>query len=52
MLAYLDRVEGAPTLFVLAPVEIDGVEEPVWTYHYQREARGRPLIESGKWDNR
>jgi gamma-glutamylcyclotransferase (GGCT)/AIG2-like uncharacterized protein YtfP len=47
----LDRIEGAPDWFDLAPVELDGVEGPAWAYFYQGDARGRPRIGSGLWHN-
>lgn len=50
-LAELDRVEGAPDWFDLAPVELDGVDAPVWAYYYQGDAGGRERIESGTWDD-
>jgi len=51
LLPWLDREEGAPDLFALAPVEVEGVEGPAWAYYYQGDVTGRPLVESGVWDN-
>lgn len=52
LLSWLDRVEGAPDWFALAPIELDGIEGQTWAYYYQGDASGRPLVESGVWDNR
>jgi gamma-glutamylaminecyclotransferase len=52
LLCWLDRAEGAPDLFELGIVEVENVQGPVWTYYYQRDAGGMPLVESGVWDNR
>jgi gamma-glutamylcyclotransferase (GGCT)/AIG2-like uncharacterized protein YtfP len=52
LLPWLDKVEGAPDWFALAPVELEGVEGPAWAYYYQGDVAGRVLIESGTWDNR
>jgi gamma-glutamylcyclotransferase (GGCT)/AIG2-like uncharacterized protein YtfP len=46
----LDEVEGAPELYCLAPIEIEGTLGPVWAYFYQGDARS-PRIETGSWDN-
>jgi gamma-glutamylcyclotransferase (GGCT)/AIG2-like uncharacterized protein YtfP len=49
LLDWLDREEGAPDLFELAPVELEGISGPVWTYYYQGDPGARPCIESGVW---
>jgi gamma-glutamylcyclotransferase (GGCT)/AIG2-like uncharacterized protein YtfP len=52
LLARLDDIEGAPDLFRLGPVEVEGVAGPVHAYFYQRAAAGRPRCATGRWDNR
>ena len=52
LLAWLDEEEGAPEQYVLAPVELEGVAGPAWSYHYLQEVRGRPLVGAGVWVNR
>jgi gamma-glutamylcyclotransferase (GGCT)/AIG2-like uncharacterized protein YtfP len=52
LLSYLEAVEGAPTLFSLGMIEIEGVSEPVFAYYYRRGVMGRPRVRSGKWENR
>jgi gamma-glutamylcyclotransferase (GGCT)/AIG2-like uncharacterized protein YtfP len=49
--ARLDAVEGAPFLFDLGPVEVEGEAAPVYAYCYQHRADGRPRLASGRWDN-
>jgi gamma-glutamylcyclotransferase (GGCT)/AIG2-like uncharacterized protein YtfP len=49
LLRRLDRVEGAPGLFDLGPVELDDEVGPAWAYFYQRDPAG-PRIESGVWE--
>jgi gamma-glutamylaminecyclotransferase len=48
---WLDDVEGAPDLYHLGPVEIDGVAEEVQTYFYQGSALGWPRCPAGRWNN-
>jgi gamma-glutamylcyclotransferase (GGCT)/AIG2-like uncharacterized protein YtfP len=50
LLGWLDRVEGAPYLFALAEVELEGVAGPTWAYFYQRDPSKLPRIESGTWE--
>jgi gamma-glutamylcyclotransferase (GGCT)/AIG2-like uncharacterized protein YtfP len=52
LLGWLDETEGAPELFDLGPVDLAGVAGPAWTYFYQLDPTGRPLVESGNWENR
>jgi gamma-glutamylcyclotransferase (GGCT)/AIG2-like uncharacterized protein YtfP len=49
LLDWLDRVEGAPQLFALEPVELEGVAGPVWTYFLQLDPADWPVIEAGAW---
>lgn len=46
----LDRIEGAPSLYRLEPVLIEGHAEDVFAYFYQRDTRGCPLCEGGRWE--
>jgi gamma-glutamylcyclotransferase (GGCT)/AIG2-like uncharacterized protein YtfP len=48
----LDRVEGAPDLFRLGPVEVEGYAGPMYAYFYQPDRRGIPLFPGARWDNR
>jgi gamma-glutamylcyclotransferase (GGCT)/AIG2-like uncharacterized protein YtfP len=47
----LDSMEGAPSLFKLEEVEIDGIAGPVLAYVYQRSTKGRPRCTAGTWQN-
>jgi gamma-glutamylcyclotransferase (GGCT)/AIG2-like uncharacterized protein YtfP len=47
----LDAVEGAPALFRLGPVVIEGEVAPAYAYFYQPRAGGRPRLAAGRWDN-
>jgi gamma-glutamylcyclotransferase (GGCT)/AIG2-like uncharacterized protein YtfP len=47
----LDEVEGAPTLFRLEPVAIEGAAGPVFAYLYQPAAAGVPRYPGQRWDN-
>jgi gamma-glutamylcyclotransferase (GGCT)/AIG2-like uncharacterized protein YtfP len=49
--ASLDAVEGAPSLYRLLPVDLDGQAGPVYSYIYQRETSRMPRIASGRWEN-
>ena len=45
----LDAEEGAPTLFRLEAVVIDGRDEPVSAYLYQRSVEGAVLCPGDRW---
>lgn len=47
----LDAVEGAPSLFRLAEVEVEGQDRPARSYLFAGDVTGRPKVESGRWDN-
>jgi gamma-glutamylaminecyclotransferase len=47
----LDRIEGAPALFRLERVEIEGSDGAVFAYFYQPDGAGRPVYEAARWDN-
>jgi gamma-glutamylcyclotransferase (GGCT)/AIG2-like uncharacterized protein YtfP len=51
LLPRLDQVEGAPTEFRLGPIAIEGVDEPVFAYFYQRSTQGRSMCDNDCWDN-
>jgi gamma-glutamylcyclotransferase (GGCT)/AIG2-like uncharacterized protein YtfP len=48
----LDQVEGAPDLYLLEQVHIEGVISPVFSYLYRGKVGAASLIENGRWDNR
>jgi gamma-glutamylaminecyclotransferase len=48
---WLDTVEGAPSWFKRAPIDVEGYSDIVWAYFYQGDPAGRPRIASGKWNN-
>lgn len=47
----LDRVEGAPDWFNLAPIELQGEDGPALAYFFQQSPGTRPRLCSGRWDN-
>lgn len=47
----LDVMEGAPTLFRLEEIYLEGHPEPVLAYLYQRSTRGLPRCADGVWRN-
>jgi gamma-glutamylaminecyclotransferase len=51
LLPRLDAIEGAPDLFRLAPVQIEGRVGPILTYLYQQDTRGRNPCRGRRWDN-
>jgi gamma-glutamylcyclotransferase (GGCT)/AIG2-like uncharacterized protein YtfP len=50
LLGLLDAVEGAPQLFRLGPIELEGNSSPAWAYFHQLPTAGRDRIEGGQWD--
>jgi gamma-glutamylcyclotransferase (GGCT)/AIG2-like uncharacterized protein YtfP len=52
LLDLLDRIEGAPRLFRLGPVELEGQDGPAFAYFYQRDINGHPLCPEGRWTDR
>jgi gamma-glutamylcyclotransferase (GGCT)/AIG2-like uncharacterized protein YtfP len=51
LVARLDRIEGAPRLFRLEPVLIEGHAGPVLAYFYQPNPGGIPLYSGDRWQN-
>jgi gamma-glutamylcyclotransferase (GGCT)/AIG2-like uncharacterized protein YtfP len=47
----LDAVEGAPALFAMEDIELEGHDRLARSYFYQQDATGRPRIASGRWQN-
>jgi gamma-glutamylcyclotransferase (GGCT)/AIG2-like uncharacterized protein YtfP len=47
----LDRLEGAPSLYRLEPVRLEGRQDNVLAYFYQQDATGLPLCEENCWKN-
>jgi gamma-glutamylaminecyclotransferase len=52
LLPRLDATEGAPELFRLGSVALEGVEGLVYAYFYQRGFAGVPLVAGERWENR
>jgi gamma-glutamylcyclotransferase (GGCT)/AIG2-like uncharacterized protein YtfP len=51
LLARLDAEEGAPELFRLGPVEVQGWAGPAYAYFYQPPAEGLPRCPAGRWED-
>jgi gamma-glutamylcyclotransferase (GGCT)/AIG2-like uncharacterized protein YtfP len=51
LLRMLDQVEGAPTVFRLEPILIEGMDESVFAYFFQRSTQGRALCDNNCWVN-
>ena len=47
----LDRIEGAPSLYRLEPVLIDGHPGEVFSYFYQQGTEGFSLCPQDRWTN-
>ena len=50
LLPWLDDVEGAPELYRLEPVELEG-QGPAHAYFYQGRAANRVRCPFGRWEN-
>lgn len=50
LLPQLDEIEGAPTLFRLEAVLLEGQDQPVFAYFYQQLSTG-VLYTAERWDN-
>jgi gamma-glutamylcyclotransferase (GGCT)/AIG2-like uncharacterized protein YtfP len=51
LLCWLDAVEGAPGLFALGPVELEGNRGPATAYFYRMPTEDRTPVAGGEWDN-
>jgi gamma-glutamylaminecyclotransferase len=51
LIGRLDRIEGAPSLFRLEPILIDGHAGEVVAYFYQGNVEGFPPCADGRWKN-
>jgi molybdenum cofactor cytidylyltransferase len=51
LIPQLDGMEGAPELYRLEPVQIEGESGPVFSYLYKRPTEGRALREDDRWHN-
>lgn len=53
-LGVLDRIEGAPTLYRMETVDIEGEEAAVYSYFFKLRAKNQnaPVLESNRWDNK
>jgi gamma-glutamylaminecyclotransferase len=47
----LDGMEGAPSLYRLEPIVIDGHSGEVFAYFYQQQTAGLPLCAEDRWRN-
>ena len=51
LISRLDRIEGAPRLFRLESVQIEGYPGEVFAYFYQQSTQGLLLCSEGRWRN-
>jgi gamma-glutamylcyclotransferase (GGCT)/AIG2-like uncharacterized protein YtfP len=51
LIPQLDRMEGAPALYQLAPVALEDCDKPVYAYFYQQSTASHPLCADGRWKN-
>jgi gamma-glutamylcyclotransferase (GGCT)/AIG2-like uncharacterized protein YtfP len=51
LVARLDRIEGAPNLYRLEPVLIEGHAGRVLAYFYRQDTHGVPLCAGDRWQN-
>lgn len=49
---WLDAIEGAPEWFQLDLIEVVGQTGVVWAYFFQGDIEGKPVVASGRWENR
>jgi gamma-glutamylcyclotransferase (GGCT)/AIG2-like uncharacterized protein YtfP len=47
----LDEIEGAPALFRLEPIALEGVQGPAFAYFYQPAPAGIPRYPGERWQN-
>ena len=52
LIARLDRIEGAPSLFRLEPVRIENYPGDVYAYFYQQDTTGFALCAQDRWLNK
>lgn len=52
LIALLDRIEGAPSLFRLEPVLIEDYPGEVFAYFYQASLEGCSRCEDNRWKNK
>jgi gamma-glutamylcyclotransferase (GGCT)/AIG2-like uncharacterized protein YtfP len=45
----LDRIEGAPELYRLGQVALEGCDRPVYAYFYQQSTEGHSPCADGRW---
>lgn len=50
----LDQIEGAPDLYRMEKIEIEGESGPVYSYFFKLRANRdkAPVLESNRWDNK
>lgn len=52
LIPHLDRIEGAPSLYRLEPILIDGYPGEVFTYFYRQGTEGFSLCSEDRWTNK
>jgi gamma-glutamylcyclotransferase (GGCT)/AIG2-like uncharacterized protein YtfP len=52
LLPLLDKAEGAPTLYRLEPIEVEGWDGPASAYLYQKSVEGKPAYPDNRWVRR
>jgi gamma-glutamylaminecyclotransferase len=48
----LDRIEGAPRVYCMEEISLEGIAQQVYSYFFQGNVVGFPMVENGRWDNR
>jgi len=51
LLPRLDSIEGVPFLYRMETVGIEGEDQPVYAYFYNRRTNQTPIYEAARWDN-
>jgi gamma-glutamylaminecyclotransferase len=52
LIPLLDKAEGAPTLYRLEPIELEGWDGPASAYLYQQSVKGKPVCPDNRWVQR
>jgi gamma-glutamylcyclotransferase (GGCT)/AIG2-like uncharacterized protein YtfP len=47
----LDQIEGAPNLYRMEEVKIDGEDGPIYAYFFRLRTKNTPIYEASRWDN-
>jgi gamma-glutamylcyclotransferase (GGCT)/AIG2-like uncharacterized protein YtfP len=51
LIPLLDRVEGAPALYRLGPVALEGGDGSAYAYFYRQSTEGYSPCADGRWEN-